>query len=162
MKTKVSVFAVLLAAWALVSAGPASAHGDEESVPAMDSFATAMSLLQVQPDMTEMIADKIGDGLESDDTEGVDLDIAKLAQAAFEAGDEAQALALLSRATGMTPTQALTSQTDDTDRPSVVPLTDQLGIQGSEGRPSLSATMIIAFGAVLMIALGTFLAWRTR
>jgi hypothetical protein len=161
MKTRVSVLS-LLAAWALLSAGPAWAHGDEESVPAMDSFATAMSLLQVQPDMTEMIADKIGDGLESDDTEGVDLDIAKQAQAAFETGDGAQALALLSQATGMTPTEALTLQTDDTERPSVVPLSDQLGIPGSVSRPSPSATTIIAIGAVLMIALGTFLARRTR
>ena len=161
MKTKVLVFP-LLAAWALMSAGPAWAHGDEKGIPAMDSFATAMSLLQVQPDMTEMIADKIGDGLESDDTEGVDLEIAKQAQAAFEAGDGAQALALLSRATGMTPTDALTSQTDDTERPSVVPLSDQLGIPGSVGRPSSSATTIIAFGAILMIALGTLLARRTR
>jgi hypothetical protein len=95
MKTKVLVFPLLLAAWAWMSTGPAWAHEDEEGVPAMDSFATAMSLLQVQPDMTEMISDKIGDGLESDDTEGVDLDIAKQAQAAFEAGDGARALALL-------------------------------------------------------------------
>jgi hypothetical protein len=62
----------------------------------------------------------------------------------------------------MTPTEALTSQTEDTDRPSVVPLTDQLGLPGSVGRPSPSATTIIAIGAVLLIALGTFLARRTR
>jgi hypothetical protein len=86
MKMKESVLALLAAtACVILLVGPAWAHEGEAKVPAMDSFATAMALLQVQPDMTDMIGDKIGDGLESNDTEGVDLGLARQAQEALSA-----------------------------------------------------------------------------
>ena len=163
MRAKVLLLSLLAAmAWAVASVGPAWAHEGEEAVPAIDSFTTAMALLQVQPDMTEMIEDQIADGLESDDVEGVDLDAARLAQEAFEAGNEAQALDLLAQATGMTPAEALAAQVGDVTRLREVTLADQLGSPGSVGRPSSAATAALAIGAILAIALGTLLTRRTR
>lgn len=163
MKAKVVIPALLAAmAWAVTWAGPASGHEGEAAVPASDSFATAMALLQVQPDMTEMIEDKMTDGLESDDVAGIDLDLAGQAKESFEAGNDAQALDLLAQATGMTPAQALAAQTDDATRPSEVPIADQLGTSGSVGRPNAAAMTALAVGAIIFIGLGSFLARRTR
>ena len=154
----------LLAAVALVMllAGPAWAHAGEANIPAKESLATAMALLQVQPDMTEMIGDKIGDGLDSTDTAEVDLAIAGEAKKAFEAGNNAEALALLAQATGLTPAAAIAMQTNDAARPNPVPLADQLATPGSAGRPSTTAIVVLAIGAVVVIALGLDLARRTR
>ena len=162
MRTKVLLLPLLAAmAWAVTSVGPAWAHEGEEAIPAIDSFATAMALLQVQPDMTDLIEDKIADGLESDDVEGVDLDAARQAQEAFEAGDAAQALDLIAQATGMTPAQALAAQADEATRPSEVPLADQLASPGSVGRPSTATTFALAIGAILAIGVGGVLARKT-
>ena len=70
------------------------------------------------------------DALEADDVEGVDLDLAAQAKEAFEAGNDAQALDLLTQATGMTPAEALALQSDEGTRPSEVPIADQLGSPG--------------------------------
>ena len=161
MKVMVTVLAAAIA-WVAAWAGPASAHGDEEEVPAMENLAIAMALLQVHPEMTDVIEDKLTDGLEADDVEGVDLDLASQAKEAFEAGSNGQALDLLVQATGMTPAEALALQTDEGTRPSDVPLADQLGTTGSLGRPSATATTALAIGAFICIGLGTFLARRTR
>ena len=163
MKAKLLVLPLLAAmVWAATWVSPAWAHGGEAELPAMDNFAIAMSLLQVQPDMTDMIADKLRDGLAAADVSGVDLDLARQAQTAFEAGNDAQALDLLVQATGMTPAEALALQTDEGTRPSDVPLADQLASPGSLGRPSAAATTALVFGAFIFIGLGTFLARRTR
>lgn len=163
MKAKLLVVPLLAAmAMAATLAGPAWAHGGEEELPAMDNFAIAMSLLQVQPDMTDMIGDKLTDGLAAADVGGVDLDLARQAKEAFEAGNAAQALDLLVQATGMTPAEALALQVDEGTRPSEVPLADELGSPGSVGRPNAAATMALALGAFVFIGLGTFLARRTR
>jgi hypothetical protein len=156
------VLAALVAMISLVAVGAASAHGDEEELPATDLFANAMALLQVHPEMVDLIKDKITDGLESADTEGVDLSLAAEAQVAFDAGDAQQALVLLSRATGMTPTEALASQTEEVTRPSEVPLADQLETPGSIGRPSTGATVSLALGAIFAIGLGALLVRRTK
>jgi hypothetical protein len=163
MKAKLLVLPLLAAmAWAATWAGPAWAHGGEEELPAMDNFAIAMSLLQVQPDMTDMIEDKLTDGLAAADVEGVDLGLARQAKEAFDAGNDAQALDLLVQATGMTPAEALAAQTDEGIRPSEVPLADQLGSPGSVGRPNAAATTALALGAFILIGLGMLLARRTR
>ena len=163
MRTKVMVIPLLAAVtWAATWAGPAWAHEGEEEVPAMENLAIAMALLQIHPDMTDMIEDKLTDGLEADDVEGVDLDLAGQAKEAFEAGNDADALDLLAQATGMTPAEALALQTDESTRPSDVPLADQLGTTGSLGRPNAAATTALAIGAFIFIGLGTFLARRTR
>ncbi len=162
MKAKGSVVLLLAATlWVLIWAGPAWAHGGEEEIPAMENLAIAMSLLQVQPDMTDMIEDKLTDGLESEDVAGVDLDLASKAKEAFEAGNDAQALDLLVQATGMTPAEALALQSDEGTRPEEVPLADQLGSPGSVGRPNAAATTTFAVGAIIFIGLGMFLARKT-
>ena len=163
MRARNAMLALVAAvAFLVVMVSPAWAHGNETNIPAKDSLATAMSLLQVQPDMTEMITDKIKDGLDSSDTSGVDLVLVAQAQKSFEAGKSADTLALLEQATGLTPAEALAMQTEDTTRPSSVPLTDQLATEGSVGRPSPAATVILGIGAVLAIALGVVLVRRTR
>ncbi len=163
VKAKIFVLPVLAAmAWTITAVGPAWADEDEEEIPAMDLLASAMALLQVQPEMRDLIEDKIADGLESEDTEGVDLQAAGKAQEAFEAGDGAEALELLAQATGLTPAEALASQTEDVTRPSEVPLAYQLGSPGSVGRPSTGATAALALGAIMAIGLGAFLVRRTR
>ncbi len=163
MKARNAMLALIAAAaWLMVMVGPAWAHAGEANVPAKESLATAMSLLQVQPGMTEMIADKINDGLDSSDTSGVDLVLVAQAQKSFQAGRSADTLALLEQATGLTPAEALAIQTEDITRPSSVPLTDQLATEGSVGRPSPAATVILGIGAVLAIALGVVLVRRTR
>ncbi len=163
MRAKVLVVPLVAAiAWGATWVSPAWAHGDEEEIPAMETLAVAMALLQVQPDMTDLIEDKLTDGIEADDVEGVDLDLAAQAKEAFEAGNGALALDLLVQATGMTPAEALALQTDEGTRPSEVPIADQLGTSGSVGRPNAAATTALAIGAFIFIGLGTFLAWRTR
>ncbi len=163
MRAKAVVISLLAAmAWAATWAAPAWAHGGEEEVPAMENFAIAMALLQVHPEMTDMIEDKLTDGLAAVDVEGVDLDLAAQAKEAFDAGDNAQALDLLVQATGMTPAEALALQTDESTRPSDVPLADQLATSGSLGRPGAVTTTAFAIGAFIFIGLGTFLARRTR
>lgn len=163
MKVRSPIFLCLVAlSWTLLPVRAALAHGDEPSVPAKESFATAMALLQVQPDMTEMIGDKIGDGLESEDTEGVDLGLAGQAQKAFEAGNGTEALDLLARATGLTPAEAIAMQTNDAVRPSDVPIADQLATAGSAGRPSPAAIAALGVGAIFAIGMGVILARRTR
>lgn len=163
MKARNAMLALIAAAaWLMLMVGPAWAHAGEANVPAKESLATAMSLLQVQPDMTEMIADKIKDGLDSSDTSGVDLNLVAQAQQAFEAGNNADALALLAQATSLTPAEALAMQTEGTTRPSSVPIADQLATPGAVGRPSATATVILIIGAILAIALGIDLVRRTR
>lgn len=157
-----AIVSLAAAVCALMLAGPAWAHGGEEGVPAEESFATAMALLQVQPGMVDLIADKIADGLGSEDAEGIDLDLARGAQEAFEAGSGAEALNLLSQATGLTPADALALQTEDITTNNDVPLADQVALSGSASRPSTGATVVLAVGAVLAIGLGVMFARRTR
>ena len=162
MKAKLVIVPLVAAmAWAATFAAPSWAHGGEEERSAMDNLAIAMSLLQVQPDMTDMIEDKLNDGLAAADTTGVDLDLAAQAKAAFDSGDSQQALDLLVQATGMTPAEALALQTDEGIRPSEVPLADQLGSPGSVGRPSAGATIALALGAFILLGLGALFARRT-
>lgn len=159
---RVALSLIIVSGWLIATVGPAWAHGAEADTPSRELLSIAMSLLQVQPDMTEMIADKIKDGLDSADTTGVDLTLVAQAQKAFEAGDSVQTLALLSQATGLSPQEALAMQTDTMTRPSAVPLSDQLATAGAVGRPGTVAVAILSFLAVIAIGFGLMLVRRTR
>lgn len=92
------------AAFAIVAvlAPPAFAHEGEEQ-PAKTSVLQAIAVIEAQPELTDTIADKIGDALDAEDTDGVDLDLVAQAQNAFDAGDLTRTETLLEEAVGSCP-----------------------------------------------------------
>lgn len=138
----------------LLSAAPASAHGDgEEAIPARTLVLTALTYLANQPPgFMEVATDKIGDALESEDTAGVDLAEVQAAQRAVERDDMMAARELL--------------------QASLAPLTGP--VTGEDPgtttllAPMAGRTQSAWFGAVLaavagaLILTGTALAWRWR
>lgn len=96
-------FAALLLAMATLPAFgvvAASAHGDEEPVPARQSVLQAIAYLVNTPQDTEMIADKVTDAVDSSNKAGVDVAALTRAQQAVEAGDLLQARVALEQAVG--------------------------------------------------------------
>lgn len=80
-----------------LTAAPASAHGGgEAAVPARTLVLTALTYLANQPPgYMDVAMDKVGDALESEDADGVDLAQVKAAQKALAGDDMMSARALL-------------------------------------------------------------------
>src|SRR5262245_37545018 len=76
------------------------AHGGDENRSAYDSVRQAIALIVNTPGNHEAIDDKIGDALESDDTDRVNLDLVKQAQAAMDREDDHATRRLLEAAIG--------------------------------------------------------------
>ena len=84
----------------LAPASAALADGGEEDFTARDFVEQAIGLLQGQPDLDELIEDRIADALEDDEVEGVDLALVEQAGEAFEAGDASSTIELLAESIG--------------------------------------------------------------
>lgn len=89
--------AALMAGALLLSASPAAAHGDGEAdVPARTLVLTALTYLANQPPgFMDVAYDKVGDALESEEADGVDLAEVEAAQTAMERDDMMAARELL-------------------------------------------------------------------
>lgn len=100
MKLKLMLAAIAAAVLVLVPTSLAMADGGEEDFTARDFIEQAIGLLRGQPDMTDLIEDRITDALEDDEVEGVDLELVERSQQAFDAGDLDATRELLERSIG--------------------------------------------------------------
>ena len=78
----------------------AIADGGEEDFTARDFVEQAIGLLRGQPELTELIDDRIVDAVGDDEAEGVDLELVGQAQEAFAAGRLDETRELLERSIG--------------------------------------------------------------
>lgn len=153
-------------------AAVASAHGDEEPVPARESVLQAIAYLVNTPQDTEMITDKITDARESTDQAGVDSGALAHAQEAVKAGNLMQARVLLEKSVGakvdltglqvrhvlqVPPGLPDVTLATGADTGTVV-VTDEMPGRGPlTGTDAAGITLALAFGGV-----GIVLAARTR
>ncbi len=92
-----------------VLASPAVAHEGEESVPAITDVQEGIAILAEHrssfppAEVVEHASDKVNDALESNDTNGVRLDLVAQAKDALDAGLMDEALVLLERSIGACP-----------------------------------------------------------
>ena len=100
MKVKAAIAASLVTVMLLATARAALADGGEEDFTATDLVEQAIGLLQGQPDMVDLIEDRIVDAQEDDEAGGVDLALVAEAQDAFEEGRTSETLELLARSIG--------------------------------------------------------------
>lgn len=100
MRLKPLLVAASAAVLVLAAAGAALADGGDEDFTAKDFVEQAIGLLQGQPDMVDLIEDRIGDALGDDEVEGVDLALVAQAKEAFVQGRSGETLELLARSIG--------------------------------------------------------------
>lgn len=95
--------AAALVAIAVVTVAPAAAHEGEKSEEAGVLVRQAIALIVNTPKDGMAIEDKITDAIESEDVEGVNVDLVEQASVAFEDGDLHRARALLEASIGARP-----------------------------------------------------------
>lgn len=115
------VVAIAVSMFVLAFAGPAWAHEGEEAEPAATLVEEGIAIIATQPEQMDAIDDKIGDALESEDQDGVDVAILTRAQGAFEEGDLDTTLLLLEQSLGVRPGQLMTDPTSGLPSPAPVP-----------------------------------------
>lgn len=79
------------------------AHEGEEPIAARDAVLQALAYIVNTPDNMDVIADKVAEALEAEETAGVDLAFVEQAQSALEREDMTEARGLLQRAIGAAP-----------------------------------------------------------
>lgn len=138
--------AVVAAAVVLAPAGAALADGGEEDFTAKDFVEQAIGLLQGQPDMRDLTLERIGDALEDDEVEGVDLALVEQAQSALEASEASEALELLARSIGE----------------EVGPALHKPEVGGGLKAPDGAAGLVLITVSALLILLGVPIVARVR
>lgn len=101
MKGRILFVGIAIVLMVLVPSAAALADGGDEDFTAADFVEQAIGLLQGQPEMRDLIADRISDALEDDEVEGVDLKLVAEAQMAFQQNETRQTLELLARSIGV-------------------------------------------------------------
>lgn len=161
------VAAVLVASvvGALAWAGAAAAHEGEPESTALDDVRQAIAVIVNKPGDMEMIEDKIGDALKSEDRDGVDVAVVKQAKEALEGDDMAKVRNLLEQAIGARPDLAGTDV-----RPILhVPLTTGEGtgtrvvtdeLPGRGGLTGTDVTLLVAAGLVALGGALLSIWWR--
>lgn len=159
------VTAVLLTG--LAGARPAAADEPGESTVARELVRQAIALIVSTPGNMEAIEDKVGDALEVEDQEGVDIALVRRAAEALEAEDLHEARSLLERSIGARPHLGATDvapigevSEDGGARgaePGQAPILDPLDTSGVDGGDLLA----IVIGGALALA-GIFLGLRWR
>jgi len=97
-------FALLVSLLVLFAgAGPVAAHEGEKAAAAIDDVRQAIALIVNTPTDMDIIEDKIGDALESEDQHGVDMALVKQAKDALEGNEMMKVRDLLQRAIGARP-----------------------------------------------------------
>jgi hypothetical protein len=156
-----------LIAAAVVALAPAAAwaHGGDENTSAYDSVRQAIALIVNSPGNHEAIDDKIGDALGSDDTDRVNLDLVKQAQAAMDREDEHATRRLLEAAIGA---RVHTGNADPVPIGEPAPLTGAAtgtvaAVDAMPGRYGLTAAAWTTLAVSLLIgAAGAALAFQLR
>jgi hypothetical protein len=162
---RVGVPALIAAAVVALVPTAAWAHGGDENTSAYDSARQAIALIVSSPGNHEAIDDKIGDALESDDTDRVNLDLVKQAQAAMEREDEHATRRLLEAAIGA---RVHTGNADPVPIGEPAPLTGAAtgtvaAVDAMPGRYGLTAAAWTTLAVSLLIAAaGVALAFQLR
>ena len=146
MRAKTVLSGAFVALVVLVPARAALADGGEEDFTAADFVEQAIGLLQGQPDMDDLIADRIGDALEDDEVEGVDLALVAQAEEAFDEGRAGDTLELLARSIGE----------------EVGPALHEPEVGGGLEAPEGTAGPVLIAVAAVMILSGAFIAAKER
>ena len=138
--------AAFVAVIVLAPARAALADGGEEDFTATDFVEQAIGLLQGQPDMVDLIEDRLRDALEDDEVEGVDLALVAQAQEAFAEGNGGETLELLARSIGE----------------EVGPPLHQPEVGGGIEAPEGTAGPVLIAVAAVLIASGALVATKVR
>lgn len=146
MKLRLLLAALAAAALVLAPVSAAMADGGGEDFTAKQFVEQAIGLLRGQPDMTDLIEDRITDALEDDEPEGVDLQLVEQARQAFGAGDLDATRELLERSIG------------EEDSPILHEPEVGGGVQAPEGT---AGPVLIGF-ALVLIGTGAVIARRMR
>lgn len=151
----------------LAGVRPSAADEPGETNVASELVRQAIALIVSTPGDMEAIEEKVGDALEVDDQEGVDISLVRQADAALQARDMHEARSLLERSIGARPHLGATDvapigeiSEDDLARGAEAgeaPLLDPLDTSDIDGGDAAA----IAVGAVLALS-GVFLGlhWR--
>ena len=146
-----------------VLAGPVWAHEGEEGVPARTQVLVADAILRTQPEQVELAADRIGDALEAEDHEGVDLGRVERARAALEAGDLTGTQLLLEQALGACPGQPVVNPAGVRARLPQTPCPTPAHELALGRVPVRGTTKPVLLGVGAALALGGLaLSWRIR
>ena len=162
----VSLVAVLAAA-ILLGAAPAGADEPGESTVASELVRQAIALIVNTPDNVDAAREKVGDALEVDNREGVDIALVRQADEALAAGDLHQARILLEQSIGArshlgaTDVEPIGEVSPDAPtvgaEAGVAPILDPLDTSDVDGGDAA------AIGVGIAVALaGVLLAWRWR
>lgn len=100
---KAGLLVVVLTALLFVGARPAAADDPDESTVASELVRQAIALIVNTPDNMEAVQEKVGDALEVENREGVDISLVRQADEALAAGDMHEARTLLERSIGARP-----------------------------------------------------------
>lgn len=146
MRLRLVLATLAVAALVLAPASAVLADGGGEDFTAGDFVEQTIGLLRGQPDMTDLMGDRIADALEDDETQGVDLNLVGQAQQAFEAGDLAETRELLERSIGE----------EDS------PITHEPEVGGGLQAPTGTAGPTLIGLALVLIGTGTVIARRLR
>lgn len=146
MKARTMLAAALGAVVLLVPPAALADGGEGEDFTARDFVEQAIGLLQGQPDMDELIEDRIADALEDDEVEGVDLALVAEAQEAFDDGAASQALELLAGSIGE----------------EVGPALHQPEVGGGLEAPEGTAGPVLMGLAVVLVVAGAIVAMKVR
>lgn len=146
MRAKAVLAGAFVAVMVLAPARAALADGGEEDFTARDFVEQAIGLLQGQPEMEDLIGDRIRDALEDDEVEGVDLALVAQAQEAFEEGRANETIELLARSIGE----------------EVGPALHQPEVGGGLEAPEGTAGPVLIAVAVVLILSGALVAAKVR
>lgn len=146
MRAKAVLAGAFVAVMVLAPARAALADGGEEDFTARDFVEQAIGLLQGQPEMEDLIGDRIRDALEDHEVEGVDLALVAQAQEAFEEGRANETIELLARSIGE----------------EVGPALHQPEVGGGLEAPEGTAGPVLIAVAVVLILSGALVAAKVR
>ncbi|HZJ03241.1 MAG TPA: hypothetical protein VFE20_06120 [Thermoleophilia bacterium] len=140
-----------------VAAGPALAHGGEESE---EGYALVQQAIGYLTNFSgeaaiEPAAEKVGDALATSDQDGIDVAQLEQAQAALEAGDAEQARSLLQESI----TEAVAGLPPATgEETGTTVISDELA--GNDGLDGTDVGLLL--GSIALLGLGVGLSWRFR
>jgi len=154
---RVALIALCTSAVMFVAAGPALAHGDEESGEGYALVQQAIGHLAHDSSAAGIMLamEKVGDALATSDQEGVDVAQLEQAQAALEAGDAEQARPLLEESISEA-VAGLPPATGEETGTTVI--SEELA--GNDGLDGTDVGLLL--GSIALLGLGVGLSWRFR
>jgi len=137
-----------IAAWMILPSSPALADGgEEEDLTASMLVERAIEIIRAQPELTAEAGHMISDAIADDETEGVDMDLVRQAQAALEAGDLSKTELLLEQAVG-------TGATPLTSPPPIPAHIREIGsspVGGAQAVVLLAAALVVAVAGATVV-----------